>query len=206
MRGEGHHARGGAPGRDLCERQVDGVLLAPSAQPAAALRHLAGHGHRRIALVSGLPAMATTDDRLTGYRLGLTQAGLPPDDALVVGGSSNAVHARAAVLELFAGPDRPDRPTGLVVSNNHMMIGAVRALRELGLDVPGDVAVVGFDHFEWADLFSPRLTTMAQPETEIGVQAVRLLLGRLRDPEQQVRTLRLTPTLVARNSSGCADD
>lgn len=223
--------------RDLCERQVDGVLLAPSALPARALRHLAdravpvalidrlvpgpydrvgvenvqstaelvghlvGHGHERIGLVSGLAGLVTTDERLEGYCLGLTRAGLPTDPRLVVAGSSDDVHARLAVLELFGAP-RP--PTGLVVTNNHMMIGAVRALRELGLRVPGDVGLVGFDDFEWADLFSPRLTTMAQPDTQIGQDAVRLLLRRLRDREAPVRTLRLAPTLVVRNSCGCS--
>lgn len=229
----GHEARAV---RDLCERQVDGLLLAPSAEPTAALGHLAargvpvtlidrlvdvpydrvgvenvqatcqlvqhlvGHGHELVGMVSGLPGLVTTVERLEGYHLGLSQAGVPAQDSLVVSGSSDAVHARTAVLELFAAPRHP---TALVVGNNHMMIGAVRALRELGLDVPRDVALVGFDDFEWADLFSPRLTTMAQPETQIGVEAVRLLLGRMIEPEQPVRVLRLAPTLVVRDSCGC---
>ena len=223
--------------RDLCDRQVDGVLLAPSARPDQALahlehrgvpvvlldrlvdadldkvgvenvrstaelvRHLAGHGHRRIAFVAGLPGLATTDERLEGYRLGLAEAGLPPEPRLVVQGSSDDVHALEAVLGLFSAADRP---SGLIVSNNHMMIGAVRALRRLGLAAPADVGLVGFDDFEWADLFSPRLTVMAQPLEEIGAEAVRLLLGRLVLPEQPARTVRLAPALVLRNSCGCA--
>lgn len=225
--------------RDLCERQVDGVLLAPSARPATALRHLAergvpvtlvdrlvdgaydkvgtenvqstaelvrhlaGHGHRRIGMVTGLDGLATTTERLEGYRLGLEESGLTYDPRLVVDGSSDDVHARVAVLALFRGRHPP---TGLVVGNNHMMIGAVRALRELGLALPDDVALVGFDDFEWADLFSPRLTTMAQPQAGIGAEAVRLLLGRMQDPEHPVRTVRLAPTLMTRNSCGCRDD
>ena len=222
--------------RDLCERQVDGVLLAASASPQAALRHLAergvpvtlvdrlvdgpydkvgvdnvaptadlvlhlaGHGHRRIAMVAGLTGLATTDERLAGYRSGLSRAGLPYDASLVADGCSDAVHARPAVLDLLslAAP-----PTGLLVGNNHMMIGALRALREQRLDVPRDVAVVGFDDFEWADLFSPRLTTMAQPEVEIGHEAVRLLLRRIVDRDEPVRTVRLPPVLRVRESCGC---
>jgi len=62
---------------------------------------------------------------------------------------------------------------------------------------------VGFDDFEWADLFSPRLTTMAQPDAAIGQEAVRLLLTRLAEPDQEPRTVRLDPTLVVRDSCGC---
>lgn len=222
--------------RDLCERQVDGVLLTPSADPGRALQHLArrglpvalldrlvdgaydkvgvenvqstarlvqhlaDHGHRRIGFVSGLPGLVTTEERLQGYRLGLAQAGLPAEPGLAVEGASDDVHAREAVLALLR---EPSPPTGLVVSNNHMMIGAVRAMRELGLAAPADLALVGFDDFEWADLFSPRLTVLAQPLQEIGVEAVRLLLHRISDAERPHQTLRLAPELVVRNSCGC---
>jgi len=222
--------------RDLCERQVDGLLLAPSPRPAAALRHLgdrgvpvtlidrlvdgpydkvgtenvsstaaltahlAAHGHERIGLVAGLAGLATTVERLEGFRRGLVGAGLAAEDRLVVDGASHDLQAHAAVTALFSSP-RP--PSGLVVGNNYMMIGAVRALRELGLSAPRDVALVGFDDFEWADLFSPRLTTMAQPDAAIGQEAVRLLLTRLAEPDQEPRTVRLDPTLVVRDSCGC---
>jgi LacI family transcriptional regulator len=224
--------------RDLCERQVDGVLLAPSPSPARTLgyllglsvpavlvdrvvdgpydrvgvenvrstqeltTHLARHGHRRIGLVSGLPGLLTTAERIEGHRRGLRAAGLEPEPELVVPGLSDAVHARGAVVRLLTGP-RP--PTGLVVGNNYMMIGTLRALQDLGLRAPGGVAVVGFDDFEWADLFSPGLTTMAQPDAEIGREAVRLLLRRIRDPAGAgpPQTLRLAPVLRVRNSCGC---
>ena len=225
--------------RDLCERQVDGVLLAPSARPQVALRHLAergvpvalidrlvdgpydkvgtenvqstaelvghlvAHGHRRIAFVSGLAGLVTSNERVQGYHLGLSQAGIAAGAALLACGSSDAVHARVAVLGLL-GARRP--PSGLIVGNNHMMIGAVRAIRELGLHVPADLALVGFDDFEWADLFSPRLTVMAQPEVEIGARAVRLLMSRIDKPTQPYRTLRLAPSLVVRSSCGCHPD
>jgi len=222
--------------RDVCERQVDGVLLAPSPRPAAALRHLgdravpvtlidrlvegpydkvgtenvastaeltghlAAHGHGRIAMVAGLAGLATTTERLEGYRQGLCRAGLPVDNRLVVDGASRADRAHAAVTTLFTSPEAP---SALVVGNNHMMIGAVRALRELGLEAPRDVALAGFDDFEWADLFSPRLTTMAQPDAAIGREAVRLLLSRIAEPDQAPRTVRLAPSLILRESCGC---
>jgi LacI family transcriptional regulator len=97
----------------------------------------------------------------------------------------------------------PDPPTALVSANNSMTIGVMHALRELGLTVPGDVALVAFDDFEWSDLFQPRLTVIAQPMQAIGAQAVRLLLSRLDDPSRPPQSVRLQTTFVHRESCGC---
>jgi LacI family transcriptional regulator len=84
-----------------------------------------------------------------------------------------------------------------------MTIGTMAAIRDAGLSVPGDVAMVAFDDFEWAELFSPRLTTMAQPCREMGSSAVRLLLSRLNEPAQAPRSIRLAADFVHRDSCGC---
>ena len=97
-------------------------------------------------------------------------------------------------------------PTGIVAANNRMTIGAMRALRELGLAVPQDIALVSFDDFEWADLFHPRLTVIAQPIHEMGARAVRLLLDRLAEPQQPPRTVQLTPQFIHRESCGCPSE
>jgi LacI family transcriptional regulator len=94
-------------------------------------------------------------------------------------------------------------PTALVVGNNYMTIGTMAAIRDAGLSVPSDVAVVAFDDFEWADLFSPRLTTVAQPCREMGASAVRLLLSQLNGPAQAPRSIRLAPRFIHRESCGC---
>lgn len=223
--------------RALRERRVDGMIVAPAADPqrraldyltanavptvlidrlasadfdqvgpeneestATLVGHLAGRGHRRIAMVTGLPGLTTTDERLAGYRLGLTRAGLRPDPALVAGGGSQPEPARLAVHRLLA---QPDPPTALVVSNNLMTIGALRALREAGRRVPDDVALTAYDDFEWADLVTPALTTMAQPRFDLGRVAVQLLMSRLAEPDQPPRTVRLAPQFMHRESCGC---
>ena len=84
-----------------------------------------------------------------------------------------------------------------------MTIGAMRALRDAGLSVPGDLALVAFDDFEWSDLFSPRLTAVAQPEREMASTAVSLLLDRMAEPESETRQIRLSPTINHRDSCGC---
>ncbi|MGC9538624.1 LacI family DNA-binding transcriptional regulator [Streptomyces sp. UG1] len=178
-------------------------VCADSAEPMARLvTHLAGLGHRRIGLVAGLSGLSTTSERLTGYRDGLAAAGLTHDDGLVVHGdseSAGAEQATAALLSL-ASP-----PTALVTANNAMTMGALRSLGDHGLSVPDDIALCCFDDFAWADLFSPRLTAIAQPSRDIGAQAVRVLLDRLASPDRPARTVRLPCAFVHRTSCGCAE-
>ena len=170
-------------------------------KPTADLvNHLVELGHRRIGMISGLHGLSTTDERIAGYRLGLANAGLAFEPGLLESGASEGDTAHAAVIRLWAGK-RP--PSALIVANNQMTIGAMRALRDLGLTVPTDVALVAFDDFEWSDLFHPRLTTMAQPVSLMGSEAVRLLLWRIEAPDLPPRTIRLSPTFMHRDSCGC---
>lgn len=221
----------------LHQRRVDGIILAPAADPAQRVlryladnrvptvlidrlvsdrfdqigvenrdatvelvRHVIGHGHRRVGLISGLAGLATTDERVEGYRAALEAAGLRFDPALVQSGASVVDRARAACRALLA-LEAP--PTAIVTANNLMTIGAMHALRDAGLRVPEDVALVGFDDFDWAECFSPRLTVLAQPCEQIGTRATDLLVQRLADPDGARQTLRLRPALRLRNSCGC---
>ncbi|MFF0301897.1 LacI family DNA-binding transcriptional regulator [Streptomyces sp. NPDC004562] len=178
-------------------------ICAESAAPTARLvTHLAGLGHRRIGMVAGLPGLSTTVERLAGYRDGLAAAGLAYDEDLVAHGDSESPGAEQATAALLA---LASPPTALVTANNAMTIGVLRALREHRLSVPGDIALCCFDDFAWADLFSPRLTAIAQPSREIGAEAVRMLLDRLAEPDGPARTLRLPCTFVHRTSCGCAE-
>ncbi|BBG00695.1 MULTISPECIES: LacI family DNA-binding transcriptional regulator [Pseudonocardia] len=171
-------------------------------EPVARLvEHLVSAGNTRIGFVAGHAGLATTVERLDGYRLGLQRAGL--DYSLVVEGHSEAEPARRAVGELLA---RPDRPAALVTGNNAMTIGAVQAAHDVGLRIPGDVALAAFDDFPWADAFSPRLTVVAQSFAEIGREAVRLLLRRMTEPDADPRSVRLPTRFVHRDSCGCGWD
>ncbi|WP_413756679.1 LacI family DNA-binding transcriptional regulator [Streptomyces sp. MMBL 11-3] len=208
----GYLGRHGVPTVFL-DRLVDGgpapgfafdQVCTENAEPVARLvTHLAGLGHRRIALVAGLPGLSTTSERIAGYRQGLAGAGLPYDERLVVPGNSEAAAAERATGALLS---LPAPPTALVTANNAMTIGALRAVRARGLSVPADLALCCFDDFSWADLFSPRLTAVSQPSREIGAQAVRLLLERLDSPGRAARTVRLPSALVHRTSCGCPGD
>ncbi|MGW3565639.1 LacI family DNA-binding transcriptional regulator [Streptomyces sp. NPDC000941] len=166
------------------------------------VRHLADLGHTRIGLVAGAPGLSTTAERTAGYRAGLRLRGLPFDPELLADGDSEADGARDATHRLLSAA-RP--PTAMVTANNAMTIGALRALREAGLGVPDDIALVCFDDFSWADVFSPRLTAISQPSRQIGATAVRLLLDRLADPSRPPRTVRLPCAFVHRTSCGCKE-
>ncbi|MGX1370846.1 LacI family transcriptional regulator [Streptomyces canus] len=204
-------ASGGGAGEPVVvvdERPVGGPLrfdqvCAENTAPVAGLvTHLAGLGHRRIGMVAGLPGLSTTAERIAGYRQGLTAARLPYDDDLVVHGDSESAGAERATTALLR---LPVPPSALVTANNAMTIGTLRALRQHGLSVPDDLALCCFDDFAWADLFSPRLTAIAQPSREIGAQAVRVLLERLDMPDRPARTVRLDCTFMHRTSCGCPD-
>ncbi|WP_225822577.1 LacI family DNA-binding transcriptional regulator [Streptomyces naphthomycinicus] len=179
-------------------------VCAESAAPTALLvGHLAGLGHHRIGLIAGLPGLSTTGERVSGYQEGLAAAGLAYDERLLVSGNSESAGAERATAALLG---LPDPPTALVTANNAMTIGALRGLRRDGRSVPEDIALCCFDDFAWADLFSPRLTAVAQPSRELGTEAVRVLLGRLDEPDRPSRTVRLPCTFVHRTSCGCPEE
>ena len=169
---------------------------------ASLVEHLAGLGHTRIALVSGLRGLSTTAERVAGYELGLKQAGLVPSRELVVSGKSAAAPAERAVRELLA---RKHPPTAIISGNNYMTIGVLRALRAQGARVPEDIAVVAYDDVEFADVFQPRLTVISQPVAQIASTAVDLLIKRMTgkgaalDPQR----IQLPGTFVHRESCGC---
>jgi LacI family transcriptional regulator len=184
----------------LIARAFDQVGVENRQSTAELVAHLISHGHRRIGMISGLAGLATTIERVAGYRAALRKAAIPFDPNLIRSGESRSAPAQAATLDLISAENPP---TALITANNLMTIGALRALTEARVKVPGDIALAGFDDFEWADLFAPRLTTVAQPSRELGVAAARLLFARLETPDRRPTSIRLRPVLRIRNSCGC---
>lgn len=184
----------------LAAQGFDQVGVENRESTQALIAHLLGHGHQRIGMVAGALGLSTTEERIDGYHAALAQAGLPRDEALLVNGQSRSESARVATHQLL---ELADPPTAIMAGNNLMTIGAMHALREAGVQVPDKMALVGFDDFDWADFFLPRLSVIAQPVNELGVQAVTLLLKCIDKPEGPRQTLRLAPTLRIRNSCGC---
>ncbi|WP_394850077.1 LacI family transcriptional regulator [Pendulispora brunnea] len=168
---------------------------------ATLVQHLAERGHRRIGLVRGASGFSTSTERVNGYRLGLERAGLPWDPKLVASGKSVSKLGATALHRLL---DLPKPPTAVVAANNAMLVGVLHAVRERKLRIGKDLAVVGYDDVEWADLVEPPITTMAQPIREIGRTAVRMLLERIEDPTTPPQIVRLPPVFMHRQSCGCS--
>ncbi|QHF44931.1 LacI family transcriptional regulator [Pseudomonas sp. S35] len=172
-----------------------------NAQPTEALiEHLIGHGHRRIGFIAGRSGFSTTDERVAGYKAALHKAGLVFDPQLLVNGGSNTEPAREATVQLLA---LAAPPTAIMAGNNLMTLGAMQALRDAQIEVPAQMALVGFDDFDWADFFVPRLSLIAQPVKALGARAVDLLLQRMASPGAAPQSVRLAPTVKLRNSCGC---
>lgn len=184
----------------LLSQGFDQVGLKNKLAAQELIAHLIEHGHRRIGFVSGAAWNSTSAERLDGYWAALRAAGIAQDAELVCCGESAIEPARVAMQRLLA---LSERPTAIMTSNNLMTIGAMHALREAKIEVPREMAFVAFDDFDWADLFSPRLTVVAQPLEKIGAKALNLLIKRIGNPDGARQTIRLSPTLVIRNSCGC---
>ncbi len=165
-------------------------------------RHLLRLGHRRIGFIAGLPETSTAADRLRGYREALRSAGLPVDPHFVRPGAFKAEMAQRAAQELLK---LRRRPTAIVAGNDLMALGVIHAAGEMGLKVPEDIAVVGFDDIQIAAHREIQLTTMAQQKTEMGRLVATWMLEIIRDPRrfarQPVQQI-LAPTLVVRRTCG----
>ncbi len=159
------------------------------------------HGHKRIGFLSGPPDLPDARDRMLGYQMALQEAGIKFEPRLVVPGSYIISEGRKGTRTLMS---LPKPPTAIFGANDQSAIGAVMALKRLGMRVPRDVAVVGFDDIPMAQYVEPSLTTMHQPMYRMGSRAVELLVRHIESPEDQSEPDRLVlrPRLVLRRSCG----
>ena len=164
----------------------------------AATDHLLSLGHRSVAVITGPPGWAATEERRLGHHAALARAGIRPDPALVEVGNWEIPSGREAASRLL---DRADRPTAIFAFNDEMAIGAMQEAHERGLRIPGDVSIVGFDGVERGELLVPQLTTVRQPLAEMGRMAVTLLLRILDRRRIEALRLELATSFVQREST-----
>ena len=176
------------------------VVIDDEGGARAAARHLLELGHVRLAVVRFAPLAAglanlVEEQRMAGYRAAVAEAGLDPDDLVVVEGAAyDRAATAAAVGELL---DRPDRPTAVLAMSDEMGVATIEAARQRELRVPEDLSVVGFDDTGAAATSRPPLTTVHQPHAAKAAAAVRILLAGARRED----SLRLPVELVVRESS-----
>jgi LacI family transcriptional regulator len=180
------------------EIAVDTVGTDSRRGAALAVKHLHAHGRRRIGLVNGPVKTTPGRARRLGYLDGLRAAKLPRDDRLIEAADDFAVGAgRAATLRLLARA----RPDGLLCANDLLAAGAIQALRSSGHEVPADVAVVGMDNSELAEITWPALTSVDLGATERARRAVELLLERIKDPARPTERVQVDAELCVRAST-----
>ncbi|ARF53963.1 LacI family DNA-binding transcriptional regulator [Streptomyces gilvosporeus] len=173
---------------------ADSVAVDNAAGTALVLEHLAATGRRRPCFIGAAGTASTAVERRVAYETGAAAFG-PQAPGRTELGDFSVAWGRAAVDRLW-----PARPDAVVCANDLIAVGALQRLRQLGADVPGEVAVTGFDDIPLAGLADPALTTVRQPVPELAAEATRLLTHRPAGSASR-RTVRLTPELVVRASS-----
>lgn len=183
---------------DLVGRRT-GFVVSDNANGAAlALEHLHGLGHERIATVTGPTDTRAGMDRLVGYRETLERLGLPYRDEYVRDGDFYFESGAAATQELLS---LPNPPTAVFAASDLMAAGAIRAIEQAGLSVPGDIAVVGFDDIQLAAMMQPALTTIRQDKLGLGTAAADALLRMIELDGAPPPGITLPVELVVRASS-----
>jgi DNA-binding LacI/PurR family transcriptional regulator len=163
-----------------------------------AARHLIELGHRRMAVISGPRDVLCSQARVAGFRSGHDEAGIAMDPGLVRYGNFFMDAGYEHAMELL---DRPDRPTAIFAGSDMQGMGVLRAARRLGIEVPGQLSVVGYDNLSVAAWTDPALTTINQPLRDMAGTATRMLLDLARGVEPASTRIDLVTELVVREST-----
>lgn len=191
----------------LIDRLIDGVncdavLIDNENAAYGAVRHLIKQGYRKIAIINGYIDRTTGKGRLNGYIKALRDAGIPKDDSLIKIGNFKKSSGRDLVKELMQGNSKPE---AIFVTNIDMTLGALIAIKEMGLKIPSDIGIVGFDDPDWNIILDPPLTAVHQPVYELGSMAAELLLKKIESKDTSTSNkpliMTLNTSLVVRNST-----
>lgn len=182
-------------GRHPTDSRVSYVDVDNIASAREMVTYLLQLGYRRIATITGPHNMIAGVDRLEGYKLALRAAGIPRDPSLIVAGDFSENGGYLGMQKLL-----PLKPDAVFVASDTMAIGAMRAIRTAGLNVPTDIAIVGYDDMPFAENVDPPLTTVRQPIHRAGVAAAETLIDLIHDPASKPKRIVLPTELVKRAS------
>jgi LacI family transcriptional regulator len=186
--------------RHIQDIEVDTVRCDSVEGAALLTRHLVSLGHRQIAMLSGAVGVSTMDDRVAGYCQALEEAKIPIKEQYIFRGDFQPESGYEMTRQAIS---LPSRPTAIVAANNFITIGAMKALQEMELEVPEDIALAGFDDLPQSMVTFPYFTVVSQPAYEMGRIATELLLERLnktenKDPQEIILPIQL----IIRQSAG----
>lgn len=189
--------------REIEDIQAPKILSENKKGAYKATKHLLELGHHRIGIVLGLKGVGTTAERLEGYKKALNEKSIPINEELIVRGYSSIEGGEEAAVKLLS-LDKP--PTAIFSTNNKINLGTQKAIKKLGFACPQDVSLVGFDDSDWASIFEPTLTTVAQDPYQIGSEASELLFESIEAKEQgekrqREKEVRIPTELIVRNST-----
>ena len=160
-----------------------------------AMRYLTGLGHRRIGFISGRPEIGNSEYRLKGYKDALEECGIEIDESLIIPGDFSTNTGYKCALRLLS---RHTRPTAIFAANDQTAIGVYQAADELGVRIPEDLSVVGFDNISEARYLG--LTTVDQFLSEMGYVATQMLIRLVNNEPLDVHVYKMPSKLVIRNS------
>ena len=180
---------------------VDSVFADYHEATKEVMSYLLSLGHRRIGLIYGVGGHELGEDRLHPYRDSLTSAGIPIEPDLIADCGPAIEDGYQAALKLLK---LPSRPTAIIAINDLLTISAVRAAADLGLCVPDDLSLVGYDDIPMADYLMPRLTTVTKNALMLGRKAFEMLLARIQNPDLPRQQFHSPAQLIIRESTGPA--
>jgi LacI family transcriptional regulator len=167
----------------------------------AMVQHLIHHGHQRIAIIKGSEKNLDAEERLRGYRQALGEAGAERSETLEISGNFSEESGYEAAKKILA---ISPRPTAIFASNDSMAVGALSALREIGADIPAEMALAGFDDIPIARFLSPTLTSVRVSISDLGAVAIQKLVHAIREKNVHAKQHLMIPTgLALRESCGC---
>lgn len=173
------------------------IIATNHAGAVTAMEHLIALGHRRIGFIGGRPDLQSAQRRQEGYLDALRQAGIEPDAELIATGGFTTDTGRLCARQLLS---LSEPPTAIFASNDQSAIGAIEAAREVGLRVPDDLSVVGFDNIPEAAYFNPALTTVDQFIDRMGYVAAETLVGLIQGNPLETAVYKMPTELVVRDS------
>ena len=192
----------GLPIVELSENYgVDSVVAEYWDATKEVMSYLLSLRHRRIGMIYGVGGHELAEDRRQPYRASLDTAGIPIDDDLIVECGptiEDGYRASKKLLELES------RPTVIIAINDLLAIGALRAAADLGLQIPNDLSLVGYDDIPMANYLVPRLTTVTKNAYLLGTKAFEVLLARIQNPNLPRQLIRSPARLIIRESTGFA--
>ena len=156
--------------------ECDSVVVDNEGGARKAIEYLIDMGHRRIGLLQDDTRISTSRERMNGYRMALAAGGIALEDRMMSVSQSTVEHAVDATIRLFS---QKNPPTALFTVDSLMTQGALLAFRSMGITIPRDVSLIGFDDFNLATFTDPQISVVSQPVSEIGRAAARLLFDRL---------------------------